>query len=204
MLIYAPDLKQHPLSMSSSTRPAGSVTSSFSNIAHDEARTPGEEADRALESIDPEPIHSPSPDFNTPAASKLTGSESSLFQALYAQAQALVEKDTMVLPFTTPSGHIHLLRHLGPEVVYIQDSLSGDHGELVAQISGWVGQVVVVVGAEGGHGGLIDSEDETAQSAERTEKWWQQGDKVGLGKGIEIVDGMRIGEHWRRRVGGHE
>lgn len=110
----------------------------------------------------------------------------------------------MVLPFTTPSGHINLLRHLAPEVVYIQDSLSGDHGELVTQMSGWVGQVVVVVGAEGGHGGLVDSEDETALGAERIAKWWQQGDQVGLGKGIEVVDGMRIGEDWRRRVGGHE
>ena len=180
------------------------MTSSFSNIAHEEALTPGEETEKPLESIDPEPIGVSRPGSGPLPALKLTGSESSSFRALYTHAQALVETDAMILPFTTSSGHVHMLRHLAPETVYVQESLSGNDGDAVTHISGWVGQVVVVVGAEGGHGGLVDSDDEAAHETVESERWWQRGDRVGLGKGIDVVDGMRIGEDWKRRVGGLE
>jgi hypothetical protein len=128
-----------------------------------------------------------------------------MFNALYAQAQTLVDKDTMIMPFTTPTGYVNLLRHIAPEAVYIQSTLSGPGGDAVKHVSDWVGQVVLVVGDDTGHGGLVDSEDERGPSGdERRDNWWQHDDKIGLGKGIEVVEGLRVGEDWRRRVRGHD
>lgn len=109
------------------------------------------------------------------------------------------------MPFTTPSGYVHLLRHIAPEVVYVQSTLSGPGGDAVKHIAGWVGQVVLVVGDDSGHGGLVDSEDERgAHGDDLRDNWWHDDPKIGLGKGIEVVDGLRIGEDWRRRVRGHD
>ena len=109
------------------------------------------------------------------------------------------------MPFTTLTGYVHLLRHIAPEVVYVQATLSGPGGDAVKHISGWVGQVVLVVGDETGHGGLVDSEDERGASGDEIQsKWWQHDPRIGLGKGIEVVDGLRVGEDWRRRVRGHD
>jgi hypothetical protein len=41
VLIYAPGLKEHPLD--AGTRPPGSLSSSFSNIGHEQAQEPTEE-----------------------------------------------------------------------------------------------------------------------------------------------------------------
>lgn len=125
-----------------------------------------------------------------------------MFNTLYIQAQALVEKDTMIMPFTTPTGHIHILRHVGPEIVYLPATLAGSEGDIITQIQGWVGQVVLVVGDESGHGGLVDSEDERGLEIE--EKWWLNDPRIGLGKGVEVVEGLRVGEDWNRRVSGHD
>ncbi|KAI9829948.1 MAG: hypothetical protein M1819_005920 [Sarea resinae] len=201
VLIYVPDLKQHPLS-SHPTRTAPSITSSYSNIGQEDLQTPNEEAEKPLSTVDPIPLSSPSP------PSRLPESASPFFSALYTQAQTLVDKETMILPFTTKTGHVNLLRHLAPEVVYIQESLSGEDGDAISQVSGWVGQVVIVVGDEDGHGGLVDSEDDSGAAAlsgqHKGNSWWEKGDRVGLGKGIEVVEGLRIGEDWARRVGGKE
>ena len=112
----------------------------------------------------------------------------------------------MIMPFTTPAGYVHILRHIAPEVVYVQANLSGKDGEAVKHMSGWAGQVVLVVGDETGHGGLVDSEDERGAIGEeaRESRWWQNDSRVGLGKGIEVVEGLRLGEDWRRRVRGHD
>ena len=183
-MIYAPDLKQHPLAASTASQPATSLASSYSNIASDEATQEG------VAEVDP---------LRTPQAG------SRMFKALYAQAEALVEKPTMIMPFTTPGGYVHLLRHIAPEVVYVQVTLAGDDGGAVKHISGWVGQVVLVVGDESGHGGLVDSEDEHVTGGDHARaKWWQDDPSIGLGKGIEVVEGMRVGEDWRRRVRGHD
>ena len=108
------------------------------------------------------------------------------------------------MPFTTPAGYINILRQIAPSVVYVQASLSGDAGEHVKHISTWVGQVVLVVGDETGHGGLVDSEDERAALGEETrQRWWQNDSQIGLGQ-IEVVEGLRVGEDWRRRVHGHD
>ena len=127
------------------------------------------------------------------------------FEALYKEAQALVATPTMIMPFTSQQGHIHLLRHIEPEIVYIQETLSGNGGDVISSISKWVGQIVLVVGDESGHGGLVDSEDERGNPGESgRERWWQDDPRIGLGKGVEVVEGLRVGEDWRRRVGGHD
>ncbi len=119
---------------------------------------------------------------------------------MYSQALALVEKETMVLPFTTPTGHVHILRHLGPEIVYLQESLAGDNGEVITHLQTWLRQdVVLVVGADGGHGGLADSESE-AEHVEKTQHWWEREERVGRGRGVVVVEGIRVGDDWSRRV----
>ena len=110
----------------------------------------------------------------------------------------------MILPFTTPAGHVHILRHLQPEVIYLQESMAGDNGSIITNLQTWLRHdVILVVGAEGGSGGLADSESE-AEKPSPTEKWWQRADRVGRGRGIVVVDGMRVHDDWTRRVQGVE
>ena len=171
VLIYAPDLSEHPLAKSSEEgKPSTSMASSFSNISHGDAQSPPKA----------------SPNLDAP--------KSKIFETLYAQAQAIVDKDTMIMPFSTSTGYIPILRHLGPETVYLQASLAGRGGEYVTQVKSWVDQIVLVVGDDSGHGGLADSAD----------KWWLDDPRIGLGKGVEVVDGLRVGEDFRRRVAGHD
>jgi len=107
----------------------------------------------------------------------------------------------MVLPFTTPNGHVHILRHLQPEVVYLQESLAGDNGSVVTHLQTWLRHdIILVVGAESGHGGLADSESEAEKPEKAAEKWWQREDRVGRGRGVIVVDSMRVHDDWARRV----
>lgn len=109
------------------------------------------------------------------------------------------------MPFTTPNGHTHMLRHLRPEVVYLQESLAGENGSVVTQLQTWMRHdVVLVVGAESGHGGLADSESEAEKPGKEVEKWWHREDRVGRGRGVVVVDGMRVHDDWARRVQGKE
>lgn len=109
----------------------------------------------------------------------------------------------MVLPFTTPTGHVHILRHLAPEFVYLQESLAGHNGEIITHLQSWLREdVVLVVGVDGGHGGLADSESEAEQSTLSKEQWWEREDRVGLGRGVVVVEGGRIGDYWARKVQG--
>ncbi|KAK1472363.1 hypothetical protein CCUS01_05747 [Colletotrichum cuscutae] len=183
VLIYAPGLKE-TAGESTSNLPPPSLSSSFSNIEHHQAQTPGEESSKS-------PLMNPSP--ANPA-----------FNAVYSQALALVEKETMVMPFTTANGHTHILRHLQPEIIYLQESLAGDNGAMVANLQTWLRHdIILVVGAEGGGGGLADSESE-AERPGKEEKWWQRSDRVGRGRGVVVVDGMRVHDDWARRVQGKE
>ncbi|KAJ5088493.1 hypothetical protein N7456_012109 [Penicillium angulare] len=187
VLIYAPSLK-HAIGQGSASRATQSITSSYSNIAPEEANSSGELVGGDLSKVEPrqdDEFDGQSPSFRT----------------LYTQAQAIVEKETMIMPFSTNSGYVHLVRHLSPDLVYVQESLTGDKGDPVQHISGWVRQVIVVVGDEGGRGGLIDSDDESAL-ADKGEKWWQKEGTTGIGKRIDIVDSLRVGDDWRRRVRG--
>lgn len=134
----------------------------------------------------------------------MTASGSASFNKVYSQAVDLVQKEVNVLPFTTPAGYVHILHHLKPEVVYLEESLSGDSGNNVQKLQTWLRyDVILVVGAESGHGGLADSESEAERSRE-DRKWWQQEERVGRGRGVVVVDGMRVSDDWSRRVQGNE
>lgn len=135
---------------------------------------------------------------------RLSSSSNPAFNAIYSQAISLVEKETSVLPFTTPAGYVHILHHLKPEVVYLQESLAGEDGLHVQKLQAWLRyDIILVVGAESGHGGLADSESE-AERPEQAQKWWQKEDRVGRGRGVIVVDGMRVNDDWSRRVQGNE
>lgn len=104
-----------------------------------------------------------------------------------------------------------MLKHLAPDVVYVIDSLSGNNGENIEAVKGWVGQILIVAGGDGsGLGGLIDTEDESESRVVDKRKqrsapqWWQDSPMVGLGKGVEVVDGVRLAEDWERRVVGRD
>ncbi|KAL7943789.1 hypothetical protein V8C42DRAFT_328446, partial [Trichoderma barbatum] len=179
VLIYAPGLKDSTVDAATSNRPPPSVSSSFSNVGYDQAQTP----------------EAKSPVLGATA-------ENTLFNAVYSHALALVDKETMILPFTTPNGHTHILRHLQPDIVYLQESLAGDSGSYITNIQTWLRHdIVLVVGAEGGSGGLADSESE-AERADKPEKWWQRPERVGRGRGIIVVDSVRVNDDWARRVQG--
>lgn len=127
---------------------------------------------------------------------------------VYSQAVGLIEKEVNILPFTTSAGYVHILHHLKPEVVYLQESLSGENGINVQKLQTWLRyDVILVVGAEGGHGGLADSESEAEKpenGSEKERKWWQRSDRVGRGRGVIVVDGIRVSDDWSRRVQGNE
>ncbi|KAG5919623.1 hypothetical protein E4U42_006468 [Claviceps africana] len=126
------------------------------------------------------------------------------YHAVYSQALTLVDKETTILPFTTPYGHVHILRHIQPEILYLQESLSGDDGSTIANLQTWMRHdIILVVGAEMGSGGLADSESE-AERTSRSKKWWQRPDRVGRGRGVVVVDGMRVHDDWTRRIQGRE
>jgi hypothetical protein len=206
VLIYAPDLKTHPLatattSASQQSMRSQSMASSFSNISHPgdqtpdtPAQTPGEFPTSGLTELDPAPEDATL--FST----------STLFKTLHNQARALVERDSHILPFTTPNGHKHILKSLSPEIIYIQESLCGEagEGEIVADLSGWVRQIVVVVGDEGGAGGLVDTDDEAERKRmggkDGKGVWWMREERTGLGKRVAVVEGVKVGDDWGRRV----
>ena len=106
----------------------------------------------------------------------------------------------MVLPFTTPTGYTHVLRHLDDiDVLYLQESLAGDDGSTVSSLQSWFRHdVILVVGAEQGSGGLADSDSEAEKPTD--EKWWQKSERVGRGRGVIVVDGMRVADDWSKRV----
>lgn len=136
-------------------------------------------------------------------------SDPSHFDALYSQALALVPTSSHIMPFTTPDGYVAMLRHLAPQVVYVSDTLTGDEGESVAGLKGWVGHTIVVAGDDG-HGGLADTETETEDERAGKDgrkskyRWYDHSPMVGLGKEVEVVDAARVGDDWVKRVQGRE
>ncbi|KAI0163472.1 hypothetical protein BJ166DRAFT_526434 [Pestalotiopsis sp. NC0098] len=182
ILIYSPGLKDSAIETPASNLPPASLSSSFSNISHNQAQTPGDENKSPL----------------------LKSNGDAAFNAVYSQALSLVEKESMILPFSTRDGYVHILHHLQPEIVYLQESLAGDSGNQITRLQTWLRyDVILIVGADGGHGGLADSESE-AERHDRSEKWWQREDRVGRGRGVVVVDSLRVGDDWARRVQGKE
>ena len=220
------------------------MTSSYSNISQTDFRssnpisaqqTPGDfpgddytgnqSRSPTLTNLDPQPLSTTSSNNNSQPVPNLPTSPNpinvnttTLHATLHNQALPLVASDseTQILPFTTPRGHLHLLRSLGPEIAYIQESLTNSspddiEGSIVKELQGWVRNVVVVIGDEGGHGGLVDSDDEGdgAQVGKGGEgmgggKWWQREERTGVGRGVSVVESVKIGDDWRRRVDGVE
>ncbi|KAF2433555.1 hypothetical protein EJ08DRAFT_686290 [Tothia fuscella] len=182
-------------------RAPSSIGSSYAAI-NTPAQTPGDE----LSNMDPMPY---TPSAKSPAVSARS-SGGDFYDLLHKQAVKLVEDPVNVMPFSTPTGWVHMLKHLSPDVVYVVESLTGSNGEHVKAVKGWVGQLLIVAGADGsGLGGLIDTEDEGEGSAldesrKPGRKWWQDSAMVGLGKGVEVVDGARLNEDWERRVSGRD
>lgn len=148
------------------------------------------------------------PQLYTPALSARDAEQQNRYYSqVHAEASRLVERRTMTMPFATPTGHVHMLKHLAPDLVYIAESLAGKQGECVEQIRGWVGQVIVVVGdGESGLSGLVDTEDEGERresiGGEGRSKWWEDSTVVGLGKGVEVVDEVRVSDDFERRTSG--
>jgi hypothetical protein len=200
VLIYSPTLRSRPGSRSQSRDRSSPLGSSYSAISTP-ARTPGEE----LTSIDPQPDHQV-----YSSAHSARSSDTLLWNTLHSQALRLVENPAMVMPFSTPSGFVHMLRHIGPELVYVVDALSGVDGRNIEDIKRWVGQTVVVVGSDGtGLGGLVDTDDEApgrgkGKSEHSVSQWWESADMIGLGKGVEVVDASRFEDDYERRVNGRE
>ena len=200
VLIYSPTLRSRPGSRSQSHDRSSPLGSSYSAISTP-ARTPGEE----LTSIDPHPD-----DQLYASTHSARSSDTLLWNTLHSQALRLVENPAMVMPFSTPSGFVHMLRHIGPELVYVVDALSGVDGRNIEDIKRWVGQTVVIVGSDGtGLGGLVDTDDEApgrgkGKSEHSVSRWWENADMIGLGKGVEIVDASRFEDDYERRVGGRE
>jgi len=56
----------------------------------------------------------------------------------------LVPNAAHIIPFSVLSSVVHLLRHLAPQLVYIQEDLAGVDHEHLAQTKGWVGRVMLV------------------------------------------------------------
>ncbi|OAL05072.1 hypothetical protein IQ06DRAFT_323943 [Phaeosphaeriaceae sp. SRC1lsM3a] len=197
VLIYSPTQRSRPQSRAGTS----SLGDSYSAISTP-ARTPGEE----LQSIDPQPEERT---VYTPALSARS-SDNILWNTLQTQALRLVENPSMVMPFSQASGFVHMLRHIGPDLVYVVDALSGMSGSNIEDIKRWVGQTIVVVGSDGtGLGGLVDTDDEghsgKGKSTEHSvSKWWESADMVGLGKGVEVVDASRLTDDYERRVGGRD
>ncbi|KAI0598700.1 hypothetical protein F4775DRAFT_169321 [Biscogniauxia sp. FL1348] len=146
-------------------------------------------------------VHTPAEEKESPILN--SNSANAAFNAVYSQALTLVEKESMVLPFTSTNGHVHILRHLQPQVVYLQESLAGEDGSVVNQLQTWLRyDVILIVGAEGGHGGLVDNEDEDEE--QKKDLWWHKEERVGRGRGVVVVDSVRVGDDWARRVQGRE
>ncbi|KAL1801064.1 hypothetical protein ACET3X_001406 [Alternaria dauci] len=196
VLVYSPSLRSRPQSRANSRTGSSSLGDSYSAISTP-ARTPGEE----LSSIEPV-VYTPAPSTR--------GSDNTLWNTLHSQALRLVEDPAMVMPFNTTTGFVHMIRHLGPELVYVVDALSGVNGQNIDDLRKWVAQTIVVVGGDGtGLGGLVDTDDESpmrkGKESEHTVRWWQvRSDMIGLGKGVEVVDASRLEDDYERRVGGRE
>ena len=183
----------------------GSRTSLGRAPAEYEVQARDQESGRLTRSIEHE-----SSNELVPASNPLDMEANPLFKTMYNQANALVDRDTSILPFTSAEGHKHILRSIQPEMVYIHESLCGTDGSLVSELRGWVRSIVVVIGDEGGLGGIVDSDTEEEETGARKRmstsagKWWRKESVTGVGRGVSVVESLRVGEDWRRRVNDEE
>lgn len=193
VLIYSPATRSRPQSRAA----ASSLGDSYTAIS-----VPHTPADERSMYTDEHTVYTPTLSARS--------SDTLLWNTLNGQAQRLVENSAMVMPFSTPTGFVHMLRHIGPDLVYVVDALSGLDGANIEDLKRWVGQIIVVVGGDGtGLGRLVDTDDESSSSKGKAseysvDKWWETSDMIGLGKGVEVVDASRFEDDYERRVGGRE
>lgn len=98
---------------------------------------------------------------------------------------------------------MHILRHLSPDIVYLQNALSGPDGDHINHLRNWFqGSLVVVVGGDHGDGGLADSDSEPEHAAQKPkgEKWWEKEERVGKGRGVFVVDHLHVSDDWAKRI----
>jgi hypothetical protein len=129
-------------------------------------------------------------------------SAASYYDLIHRQASRLVRDPVAIMPFASPTGYVHMLKHIEAETVYVVDSLAGRGGENIAALQDWARKIVVVVGGEGA--GLVDDTEEEGAQAERRRPWWEGSSLIGLGKRVEIVEAARVRDDFERRVGGKE
>lgn len=183
VLIYAPRLQQDATAISGSGKLPSSLASSYSNI-----NAPSED----MGIVDPVPVG---------AGSSNRSSGSSFYDLIYKQAARLVRDPVAIMPFASPTGYVHMLKHIEAETVYIADSLTGRDGENVVALQDWVRKIVVVVGGDAA--GLVDDTEEETHT-EKRRPWWEGSSMIGLGKRVEVVEAVRVGDDFARRVGGKD
>jgi hypothetical protein len=130
-------------------------------------------------------------------------SAASFYDLIYRQASRLVRDPVAIMPFASPTGYVHMLKHIEAETVYVADSLAGRGGENVEALQDWARKIVVVVNEEGA--GLVDdTEEEGAHAETRRRPWWEGSSLIGLGKRVEVVEAVNLRVDFARRVGGKE
>ncbi|POS86137.1 hypothetical protein EPUL_002318 [Erysiphe pulchra] len=175
ILIYAPLLKVHPLDASSS---------------YIELQGP----DLDIHEGQAQLIAENSKKIHIPATSP------TIFDIVYSEALRMVEKETMVLPFTSAAGHLQILRHLNPDVIYLQESLSGVNGEFISNLQTWLRQdMVLIIGDGCTSSGLADTDSEVEPSDSKN-YWWKREERIGKGRGVIVIEAFRVGDDWEKRV----
>ncbi|KAK7535324.1 uncharacterized protein J3D65DRAFT_449500 [Phyllosticta citribraziliensis] len=202
ILIYAPHLKPGSSSSNKDLSPGSTGNPMAASLGSSYSAISATSADQPLTTVDPQPHDTGDSDSNN-----------ALYSTIHAAARRLVPRSTNILPFSSSTGHVHMLKHLAPRLVYMTDDLTGPRGENVVALKPpgnkhWVGQIMVVVGSQGaGTAGLVDTEDDEGDqpaSGKEARKWWEESHMVGLGKGVEIVDADRLVDDFERRACGKE
>ncbi|KAF8462908.1 hypothetical protein BDZ91DRAFT_796686 [Kalaharituber pfeilii] len=121
-----------------------------------------------------------------------------------------------ILPYQThPLGTAALLRHIAPEIVYIEETLAGENGSVLRELlsQSWIKEGIVVLGT-GPNAGLLDnSDDESLEKVAYADagvdgkgkdkdnemsgrkKWWEE-----PGWGGSVTERTYLADDWERRV----
>lgn len=67
------------------------------------------------------------------------------YDELESLAVQIVPHPAQIIPFTTSTSHVHLLRHLAPNLAYVSEELVGNESEHALQAKNWVGRMILVM-----------------------------------------------------------
>lgn len=90
----------------------------------------------------------------------------------------------MVMPFTTTNGFIHILRHLQPNLIYLEEHLASRDGGSIPRLRTWFRYDIIIVVGIGGR------ENSNPLGG---------GDIISQDKGVFVVDTPRIGNDFEQR-----